>query len=133
MRHKTIIFLISLLLVSGCGPSLLQLRSIQSHTKYIKKDAFCIYSKLNSNAITKQPCRLCAKLIWQSSWDLASGYGEIFCRASFYDYHAILFEVHDVGEATVVKMKVVSHYLKRYKIIANDLFDNTDYSACSDK
>ena len=132
-KNKTLISLLLLILISGCGPSLQQVRSMPPQIKYLQKDPFCVYSKLQGNAITKQTCQLCAKLIWNYNWDPSSLKGEIFPLVVGYGHFPFIFNIYDNGDSTVIEMRIGNHHLMRYREIAEDLWNNTDYSACNKK
>ena len=121
-----------LVLITSCGPSLKQMKETSPVSKTVRKDAFCVYSKLNGQAIMKQTCALCAKLIWNSNWDPVARRGTVFAQVSFYDYFPIMFDVYAVNGDTVIEKRVPEHYLTRYRKIADDIFNNTDYSGCPD-
>jgi hypothetical protein len=112
--------------------TLQELRTLPPQTKELKKDAFCVYSKLNGNAITKQTCPLCAKIVWNSNWDPINKKGEIFAFTPDDGDYTILFNVYELEKITIIEMRVNDRY-SRYIEIANDIFSNIDFSACNAK
>ena len=139
-RHLTVpfsftsvrLFLISIAVLIMSCTTLQELRTLPPQTKELKKDAFCVYSKLTGNAITKQTCPLCAKIIWNSNWNPINKNGEIFAFTPDYGDYAILFNVYDLEQITIIEMRVNDRY-SRYIEIAKDILSKTDFSACNDK
>lgn len=128
----TRLFLISIVVLITSCTTLQELRTLPPQTKELKKDTFCVYSKLNGNAITKQTCPLCAKIVWNSNWDPINKKGEIFAFTPDYGDYTILFNVYELEKIAIIEMRVNDRY-NRYIEIANDIFSNTDFSACNDK
>lgn len=134
MKKILIVAALSLLL-GGCGPTLQQLREMPAlNEKHINKDANCVYSKTKIFASGNQPNFLLPQFIWQANWDETEKSGEIFAAVESCPRYPIIFKINEERDGTRIGVTYADdvQHLGRFKDIALEIFNGTDYSRCAD-
>jgi len=129
MRYFLICILV--MITSGCGMKLNEMRTLDPDTKIINKEPTCVFNKLNGKAITTQTeSFFVARFIWSSNWDNKKRNGELFAMMDdqYRNYH-MLFNIYDEGNHTKIEMRVPKSSYEWIKAYAKSIFE-TDFSSC---
>ena len=119
-----------LLLASGCGSTLRELRLSPPQAQTSDREPACVYARIQRSAMEEQTCDICAQLVWTGNWDPTLNEGIVYAHVTYYEFFPIMFTVRGEGSQTVIEKRVPSHYLSRYGEIAERIFRNSDYSRC---
>jgi len=134
---RVIITLLGVVMLSGCVETLQEIRALPPQTKHLNKDTFCVYNKLQGEAIMKQAEIGCAALTWNYHWDPSKRKGMVFPLVDTTGEATFVFDIYDDGKITVLEMRI-TEYNKggcywQYKEIGKSLYADTDYSDCEER
>lgn len=128
IMKKTILVICFIFMIGGCA-SLEHTQSLKpSLIQTLDKNTRCVFEKLSMNMTTKQTDWWALKIIWSSGYDGEAKMGKIVATNQDGQVPVVVM-VYAKDRMTIIELRS-DYYLERYKELALEAINTTDYSRC---